>query len=241
LPLHHPTPDARFPTTDLLHRLLPVALGVLFALLSGSADAQLNSNQLQQRYKKNTGNSSIEDGARQLNSADADERLEAVRSLGATRDQKAVEYLIQAMGDSDLRVQAKSVETLGELRATDATQVLIQHLFLRSTEPQMKQRILAALGKIGDPRAARPIMEFLQRDLDPATRGTAIYALGDIGAAESVETLQTIATNDHDATAQRLANEAINKVRHFQANKQKEAKAPTDVFLPKPPQQPEAQ
>jgi len=202
---------------------------------SGAAWAQISSNQIRQRYDKNTKGASIDDFVKRLESDDAEKRLEAVKSLGASKDKKAVEYLIQAVGDSDVRVQVKAIEMLGEMRATDATPVLIQYLFLRSTEAQMKQRILAALGKIGDMRAARPIIEFLQRDLDAATRGTAIFALGDIGAPESVEALQQIAAADSDQTVRRLASDALNKVQHHQAAMDKQVKGPSDTFLPKEP------
>jgi HEAT repeat protein len=144
------------------------------------------------------------------------------------------------LGDPDVRIQAKAVDELGVMRATEASPVLIQHLFLRSTDAQMKVRILAALGKIGDVRAARPIMEYLQRDLDPATRGTAIFALGDIGAPESADALSQIAQADQDATVRRLAGEALSKVQQHQAVQQKELKGVPETFLePKqaPPQQ----
>lgn len=205
-----------------------------------AAAAQVSSQGIRSRYDKATKGATIDDYVKKLSSEDASTRLEAVKSLGASRDTKAVEHLIGALGDSDMRVQAKSVDLLGELRATDATQVLIQHLFMRTTEPLMKQRILAALGKIGDVRAARPIMEFLQRDLDAATRGTAIYALGDIGAPESVDTLQTISVKDGDPTLRRLANEAMQKVQHQQDAMRREAKGPSQTFLPQapPPQEP---
>jgi HEAT repeat protein len=206
-------------------------------LVASPAPAQFSSNQLPQRNSKST--TSIDDSVKNLKSEDAGKRLEAVKSLGASNDPKAVEYLIGALGDPDMRIEAKSVDMLGELRATDATQVLIQHLFLKTTEPQMKQRILAALGKIGDPRAAKPIVEFLQRDLDPATRGTAIYALGDIGSPDALVVLQQITDADKDATARRLAGEAANKVRQRQASVSKEAKGPSETFLPKPPPQQE--
>jgi HEAT repeat protein len=200
------------------------------------AAAQINSQQVRQRYEKSTKGTSIEDFVKKLESDDADKRLEGVKSLGASKDTKAVAYLIQALGDSDMRVQAKAVDMLGEMRATDATPVLIQHLFLRTTDAQMKQRLLAALGKIGDVRAARPIMEFLQRDLDAATRGTAIYALGDIGAPESADTLSQIAKADDDATVRRLAGDALSKVQQHQAIQQKELKGVPETFLePKQP------
>jgi len=216
---------------------LPLGVCVWMLLcLTGVAHAQINSQQIRQRYEKNTKGTSIDDFVKHLASDDAEKRLEAVKSLGASKDSKAVEYLIQAVGDSDVRVRVKAIEMLGEMRATDATPVLIQALFLRSTEAQMKQRLLAALGKIGDERAARPIMEFLHRDLDPATRGTAIFALGDIGAPESVDALQQIAAEDDDQNLRRLANDALNKVQAHQAVIRKEAKGPSETFLePKPP------
>lgn len=220
----------------------PCARLVLGLLLVSAlpAAAQISSQQVRQRYEKSTKGTSIEDFVKKLDSEDADKRLEAVKSLGATKDKKAVEYLIQALGDADLRVQCKAVDMLGEMRATDATPVLIQHLFLVTTDAHMKQRLLAALGKIGDVRAARPIMEFLQRDLDPATRGTAIFALGDIGAPESADTLTQIAQADQDATVRRLANEALNKVQQHQAVQQKELKGVPETFLDtKQQQQPE--
>ncbi len=215
-------------------RVLCVSL--LSLVVGGTAAAQISSQQIRQRYEKNTKGTSIDDFVKKLESQDAEKRLEGVKSLGASKDNKAVEYLIQALGDPDMRVQAKAVDMLGEMRAADAAPVLIQYLFLRTTEAQMKQRILAALGKIGDARAARPIMEFLRRDLDPATRGTAIFALGDIGAPESAEALSQIAQADQDATVRRLAGEALNKVQAHQAVRQKEVKGLSETFLePKAP------
>jgi len=95
----------------------------------------------------------------------------------------------------------------------------------------VKQRILAALGKIGDQRAAKPIVEFLGRDLDHATRGTAIYALGDIGDPETIEFLQTIERTEPHPTIKRIAREAQAKVKYQQAMRQTEANQPLDTFL----------
>ena len=201
------------------------------ALLSGVAAAQINSNQMRQRYEKNTKGASIDDFVKRLGSDDPVKRLEAVKSLGASKDAKAVEYLIQALGDPDVRVQAKAIQMLGDLRANDATPVLVQYLFLRTTDPNMKQLILASLGKIGDTRAAQPLIEFLHRDLDPATRGTAIFALGEIGALESVDVLARIAQADSDQTVRRLAGEAKTKVEAHQAVLKNQVKGPSETFL----------
>ena len=221
-------------------QLLLLTLGLVLPFV-GKASAQISSNQMRQRYDKNTKGASIDDFVKRLRSDDPAVRLEAVKSLGASKDNKAVEYLMQAMGDSDVRVQVKAIEMLGDMRATDATPVLVQYLFLRTTDGNMKQLILASLGKIGDTRAARPLMEFLQRDLDPATRGTAIFALGEIGSLESVDTLTNIAQADKDQTVRRLASEAKSKVEQHQAVIKNQVKGPSENFLePKgPPQTPQ--
>jgi len=224
-------------TTGARRSFLVLALPLsLSTLLVAPTFAQVSGQQIKQRYDKSTKGTSIDDYVKKLNSDDAEKRLEGVKSLSESKDNKAIEYLLQATGDSDIRVQAKAIAGLGDLRATDATPVLIQYLSRRTVENNMKQLILASLGKIGDTRAARPIMEFLQRDLDSATRGTAIFALGEIGAPESADTLSRISQADEDPTVRRLANEALGKVQHHQAAIQKEVKAPSQNFLePKEP------
>jgi HEAT repeat protein len=219
-----------------------LAAGVsLLALLPGAASAQINSSQMRQRYDKHTKGTSIEDFVKQLSSDDPMKRLEGVKSLGTSKEPKAVEYLIQALGDPDVRVQAKAIDMLGETRANEATPVLVQYLFLRTTDAGMKQLILASLGKIGDTSAARPLIEFLQRNLDQATRGTAIFALGEIGAPESLDPLAEIARTDTDPTLRRLANEAKSKVEAHQAVMKSRVKGPSETFLkpegPAPAQQ----
>lgn len=218
--------------------LVAASSAVVFPAQPGHA--QISADQIRQRYERNTKGSNIDDYVRRLNGEDPAERLQAVRSLGESKDSKAVEYLLQALGDADMRIKAKAIDALGDMRANEATPILIQQLFLREAEPTVKRRILASLGKIGDPRAAKPIMEFLQRDLDSETRGTAIYALGDLGAPESIELLARIEESDDNPTMRRLARQASSKVRHQQALLKTEAKEPLDTFLranEPPPQQ----
>ena len=204
----------------------------LLAMIStGVVSAQVNSNQMRQRYDKNTKSSNIDDSIKQMASQDPLKRLDAVKALGTSKDDKALPYLIQAAGDSDLRVQVKAIEMLGNMRATDATPVLVQYLFLRMTSADMKLLILASLVKIGDARAAQPLLEFLQRDLDETTRGTAIYALGEIGSSDAVPTLARIAQTDSDPTVRRLASEARNKVEQHQATMRSKVKGPSETFI----------
>lgn len=223
-------------TWQLAARQLTAAL--IAGIAASPLAAQVSSDAVRQRYQRQSQSSAnLDEQVRKLRSDDPLERLEGVKGLRATNDSKAFEFLIQAIGDRDVRVRVKAIEALADMRATPATPVLVQHLFLTTTEVPMKQRILAALGEIGDPAAARPIIELLQRDLDPATRGTAIYALGDIGSAEAIETLEKIAEADADAVQRRLAAEALAKIRHHQAQRAKEARGPSETFLePRIPQ-----
>ena len=218
-----------------------VVLAAASVALAGAstAHAQISADQVRQRYDRQTKGGSIEEFARDLRSEDPAERLKGVKSLSESADPKAVEYLVQALGDADMRVKAKAIDACGNVRAADATPVLIQQLFLRGTDPEVKQRLLAALGKIGDQRAAKPIQEFLGRDLDHATRGTAIYALGDVGDPESLEFLQTRERTEPHPTIKRIAREAEAKILYQQAMRKTEAHQPLDTFLPQepPPQQ----
>jgi HEAT repeat protein len=222
------------------HRTVACVLAAALAAAGArSASAQISADQVRQRYDRQTKGGSIEEFARDMNSDDPAERLKGVKSMSDSADPKAVEYLVQALGDSDMRVKAKAIDACGDLRATDATPVLVQQLFLRGTDPEVKQRILAALGKIGDARAAKPIQEFLSRDLDHATRGTAIYALGDIGDPASVELLETLERTEPHPTIKRIAREAHAKILYQQAMRKTEVTQPLNTFLPQeqpPPQ-----
>ena len=171
--------------TPILNRAsrLAYSLPLLCMIAAAPCAGQGPEQKARERYDRQTKGASIDEFVRRLNGDDPEKRLQAVKSLEESKDLKAVEYLVQALGDSDVRIRAKAIDALGNLRAREASPVLIQQLVLRNVEPSVKQRLLASLGKIGDERSAAAIMEFMQRDLDPATRGTAIFALGDIGAA----------------------------------------------------------
>jgi hypothetical protein len=135
---------------------------------------------------------------RKLQSDDPEQRLEAIRGLGEINEPKAIEYLVAAANDPDMRIRIKAIDTLGQIRAKEATPLLIQQLFMRDTDLGTKRRILACLGKIGDTRATGPIVDFMARDVDPAVRGNAIYALGDIGDPAAIPALDALAKDGAD-------------------------------------------
>ena len=168
---------------------------------------------LRDRYRKPESSQKLSDSMRKLKSEDVEERLEAIRTLGQIDDPKATEALVGVASDLDMRVRIKAIDTLGLVKAKDATPLLVQQLFMRDTDLGTKQRILASLGKIGDRRATGPIMDFLSRDIDPAVRGNAIFALGDIGDPAALPSLEGLAKDGEDPLLRSLAAEAARKIR----------------------------
>jgi HEAT repeat protein len=192
-------------------------VGLAVAFLPTLAAAQLigadGARSLRDRYKTPQNSQKLDDSLKRLRSDDVEERMSALRTLGELNEPKATESLVAATNDPDKRVRIKAIDTLGLVRAKEATPLLVQQLFMRDTDLDTKRRILACLGKIGDPRATQPVLDFLARDVDPAARGVAIFALGDIGDASSVAPLQAIANDGNDERLRGLAREALRKIR----------------------------
>ena len=198
-------------------RVLVLALGL--CLLPGSIRAQVPGDtapgslgRLRDRYRTPQQNQKLDESLRKLRSDDPEKRLEAIKDLGEVNDKKAVEYLVAAANDPDMRIRIKAIDVLGRVRSPDAIPLLVQQLFMRDTDLGTKQRILACLGKIGDASATAPIVDFLARAGDPATRGNAIFALGDIGDRAALPPLEAIAGGD-DPVLRGLAQEAVRKIR----------------------------
>jgi HEAT repeat protein len=193
-----------------------LALAVIAIPTLGLAQIPLDSQGrrgLRDRYNQPQTSQKLDDTIRKFNGDDPEARLEAVRALGEINEPKAIEYLLQAANDPDMRIRIKAIDTLGNAHAKDATGLLIQQLFLRSTDLPTKQRVLAALGKIGDSRATNPILDILSRDIDPAVRGNAIFALGEIGDRAALPVLESLGKDGPDDVLRRLAVEAARKIR----------------------------
>jgi HEAT repeat protein len=175
-------------------------------------DQEAPRGRLRDRYRAPQSAQKLNDNVRKLKSDDATERLQAVRGLGEINEPKAIEYLVAAASDPDMRIRIKAIDTLGQIKAKDATPPLVQQLFMRDTDLGTKQRILACLGKIGDTTATGPIMDFLARDIDPGLRGNAIFALGDIGDPQAIPALEAIA-RDGDPLLRGVAADSVRKIR----------------------------
>jgi HEAT repeat protein len=180
----------------------------------GGTGSRLSGDRARDRQSRSRKGMNVQEWVRRLKNDNPDTRLEAVKSLGDSKDPKAIEPLVNATADTDIRVKVKAINYLGNLKATDATPVLVQQLFLREVGPGIKQKVLVALGKIGDPRGAAPIVEFLKRNLDSQTKGTALYALREVGNDSVLPFLENFSRVEQSPPLRRLAAEAAENIRH---------------------------
>jgi HEAT repeat protein len=151
-----------------------------------------------------------------LKDADPNVRVQELKKLRTLQDPEVNKIIIESLADPDIRVKIKAVDLLGARQANEGVDPIGQMLFLRSTEPLVKLHATAALGRIGDARGTMPVMQYLQQETesgdDDRARGTAVFALGEIGNDRSNELLSQIVADDKSDMVRKLAQEAIEKI-----------------------------
>jgi HEAT repeat protein len=172
--------------------------------------------------------------------ADPRVRVEGLEKLRYVNNQTdSTEILDRGLNDVDVRVRIKAIDVLGARGVNDVVPLMAQRLFLRQTPAIEKLHLVAALGRIGDARGTLPILEYLDEATDQDSRGTAVFALGEIGDPEANDKLIQIVQNDRNAMVRRLAQEALEKIdgelpnhrqQEMEARRKKELE-PTDEKL----------
>jgi HEAT repeat protein len=184
----------------------------------------------------------IKEAKRKITDADPRVRVEGLERLRYVSDgAEANELLFRGLNDSDVRVRIKAIDVLGARGANDSVSPMAQDLFLRETPAIEKLHLVAALGRIGDSRGTLPIVEYLDQTDETSSRGTAVFALGEIGDPRASDSLIQIVRTDKSAMVRKLAEEAIEKIdgelpnRHSQELAEEKSKAlqPTDEKLAK--------
>jgi HEAT repeat protein len=182
----------------------------------------------------------IKEAKRRVVDADPRVRVEGLEKLRYVKDvNKANEILVRGLNDIDVRVRIKAIDVLGARGVNEVVPLMAQRLFLRQTPAIEKLHLVAALGRIGDARGTRPILEYLDEAEDEDSRGTAVFALGEIGDPEADNKLIQIVQHDKSATVRQLAQEALEKIdgelpNHRQEEMEAERKrelVPTDEKL----------
>lgn len=193
------------------------------------------------KHSAKSADEAIRDAKRKFNDADPRVRVQGLEGLRYVDSKDANEILFRGISDSDVRVRIKAIDVMGARGVSDAVPIMSQELFLRETPAVEKLHLVAALGRIGDQRGAMPIVNYLKQTDDSPSRGTAVYAIGEIGDPTANDTLIQIVSNDPSPMVRKLAREAIEKIdgelpnRHqevVEAEKQK-ADVATDEKLSK--------
>jgi HEAT repeats len=147
-----------------------------------------------------------------LKDADPNVRVQELNKLRDVQDPDADRILIEYLADPDIRVKMKDLDLLGYRETNSAVEPVSQMLFLRSTEPAVRLHAVAALGRIGDAQGALPIMQYLQEETDEQGRGTAVFALGEIGNDKATPVLIKLTDEDPSPMVRRLSKEALQKI-----------------------------
>lgn len=147
-----------------------------------------------------------------LKDADPNVRVQELLKLRNLQDPEVNTILMESLADPDIRVKMKAIDILGAREVNVAVKPMSQMLFLRSTEPIVKLHLVAGLGRIGDSDGTLPIMQYLAEDQDEKSRGTAVFALGEIGSDKASSLLTTVSEEDRSPMVRRLAKEALKKV-----------------------------
>lgn len=154
----------------------------------------------------------IQEATKGMADVDPRVRAEALDKLRYVNDPKAAALLMRGLVDSDLRVKMRAVDILGAQGMNPAVPLMTQELFLRDTPAVLKLHIVAALGRIGDSHGTLPVIEYLKQANDDRGRGTAVFALGEIGDPRANGVLVQTVTNDKSAMVRKLAQEALEKI-----------------------------
>ncbi len=112
----------------------------------------------------------------------------AIGVLGAIGDAEPVDMLLDYVDTpSDPQLQQVSLRAIGEIGSTEATEDVAQQLV--AEEPTVRSAAARALGMIGDPRAVAPLETVLAEDEAPEVRGSAAWALVEIGTNDAYDVL----------------------------------------------------
>lgn len=104
-------------------------------------------------------------------------QLQAITALGRLGDPRAARPLAGMLAHESREVRGVAVDALGELGWRDATPLLL-HLLAASYNTELGPRIIAALGRTGDPQSVAPLLELLQREPLAASAAAALKRLG---------------------------------------------------------------
>jgi HEAT repeat protein len=144
-----------------------------------------------------------------LSSPEEAQRADAIDGLRQSGDPRAVELLRGALGDSSPYVRAIAVQAIGDLGVQEAYPDL-EHLL---GDEEVRSGVLVALGRLGNPKALRPLLAGL-RDSEPLdVQSAAAQGLGLLRDVTALQTLKEVAEDpNRDAGVRYMARVAAGRI-----------------------------
>ena len=141
------------------------------------------------------------------NSTDPNVRQYAAYLLGKTKNPRAIQPLVEALGDFD-----KSVREQSMLALTAIGKAAIEPLSAAMKEPKWETRYRAveALGKIADEKAIKPLIQALKDNRDHV-RYMATKGLREIGDSDAVDPM-IILLKDENRYVRMMAARALSAI-----------------------------
>jgi HEAT repeat protein len=90
--------------------------------------------------------------------------------LSATRDPRALDPLLDALDDPEVSVRYRALDAIGSIEGRKAIPRLLALLAQRGTPPDLREQVVWALGRLGDPSAVAPLLTHFKQTWDPATQ-----------------------------------------------------------------------
>src|SRR5215207_4533786 len=107
----------------------------------------------------------------------------AVQILANICDSSTSYALLPLLEHPHRNIAQSAIEALGSMHAVEALPALVRFL---GADPWLQFAAVAALGKLGDPRAVQPLLDLLDNEL---LQEPAIEALGRIGSPDALRPL----------------------------------------------------
>ncbi|HKY29297.1 MAG TPA: HEAT repeat domain-containing protein [Pyrinomonadaceae bacterium] len=125
-----------------------------------------------------------------LNSAEMEERRDAVTRLGAMRRAEASRAALAALNDVSAIVRVTAAGAILFLPGDEAAAALIP--LLNDKDEFVRQEVAYALGRTGSKTAVAPLIERLMKDKKHGVRGAAAVSLGRLGDESAVVPLANV-------------------------------------------------
>jgi HEAT repeat protein len=132
----------------------------------------------------------------------------AAQAIGSIRaGPEVIAQLVRILTEGSLQARRSAILALGLLESPLAYDGLLNGLL--DGDAEVRQGAIAALGELGDRRAAPSIMTRLRHDTDAGVRTQAAYQLGTLGDETSLPALRIAAVDDPSEHVRRWAQHAI--------------------------------